>query len=52
MLQYDGKQRNKCTCFMFLKPTMMCRMLLKLWEKRILEGHNTINQVRIQAKEG
>lgn len=45
MLQYDGNTGNKCTCFMFLKPTMMCRLLLRLWEKSIIEGQKAINQV-------
>lgn len=45
MLQYDGNTANKCTCFMFLKPTMMCRILLRLWEQTIVEGHKVINQV-------
>lgn len=29
----------------------MCRMLLKIWEKRIVERQKTINQVRSQTKE-
>lgn len=45
MLQYDGNTGNKCTCFMFLKPTMMSLKLLKLWEEKIVESQDVRNQV-------
>lgn len=47
MLQYDGNPANKCTCFMFLKSTMKTRLLLKLWEERIVELQSTMNQVSV-----
>lgn len=47
MLQYDGNPDNKCTCFMFLKSTMKARILLKLWEERIVELQSTMNQVSV-----
>lgn len=46
MLQHDGTEVNKCTCFMFIKPTLNGKLLVHLWEKEIIETEAVLNQVR------
>lgn len=45
MLQLDGSEGNKCTCFMFLKPTAMSLALVDAWEQNIISERATRNQV-------
>lgn len=47
MLQLDGSEGNKCTCFMFLKPTAMSLALVDAWEQNIISERATRNQVSV-----
>lgn len=44
-LQHDGSERNKCTCFLFLKPTSMVRALVENWRDAIAKDRKVTNQV-------
>eukprot|EP00903_Cladosiphon_okamuranus_P005636 g5602.t1 len=38
MLQLDGSRGNPCTCFMFMKPTVMVKELLVKWMQSIVDA--------------
>ena len=44
MLQNDGDENNKCTCFMYLRPTDDAKELLVLWEESIIKKNASKNQ--------
>lgn len=45
MLQHDGNAGNKCTCFMFIKPTDIGKELLVLWKQSIIDADAFEDQV-------
>ena len=46
MLQNDGPVDNKCTCFMYLRPTDIVKELLVLWERSIIDDRAMEDQAR------
>lgn len=45
MLQHDGLKDNLCTCFLFLRPTLMTRTLMERWQDNIVLTREKVNQV-------
>lgn len=46
MLQNDGPADNKCTCFLYLRPTDTVKELLVLWEQSIIRDNASEDQAR------